>query len=197
MFDDCPRFQDFRRKLESEGVTIKLGWIGKTVTRERDDLAHVTFHSEAGPAVRDAMIRSYGEDGFSIYLGTETNSMDDDVRRIVGARKVSADSAFRRAAHANSRSAQPKEIMYGLIKDGMARLYAGDGWPDNAPIIGYAVVEYLKARRIDGRLNPGHIVRIKWAQDRDAARNIAVSMAKEIDFPEEFISEFQGFAHFR
>ncbi len=71
MFDDCPKFQEFRAALEAEGVTIRWAWSTKRNSRARghDDCAFAMFYGNGfQPAIATAIIVSYGKDGYGIWM---------------------------------------------------------------------------------------------------------------------------------
>jgi len=72
MFNDCPKFQEFEKALEAEGVMIVWGWSTKRHGPRRsryDDTAFATFYGKGSrPAIGTAIILNYGKDGFGIFV---------------------------------------------------------------------------------------------------------------------------------
>lgn len=114
MFEGNDQFDAFRDKLNAKGVYLRFLWEARSgVNRRRKgspprditkaqwnnwpDVALVTFivigESErfgTGPcpvektAIGTAILVDYGLDGLGIWTETPTNSLDDDVARILG-----------------------------------------------------------------------------------------------------------------
>lgn len=74
MFEDCPKFEEFREALEKRGVIIRWGWTAKThrqgPRQKRDDLAIAIFIGTKGhaPRISTAIVINYGKDGFGLYM---------------------------------------------------------------------------------------------------------------------------------
>ena len=92
MMQDNPIFDDFRKRLEAQGVTIRWGWSARTYDgpRRNDDVAQILFYGDGfQPAILHAVVIDYGRNrdgqplGFAL-LTEKSNHIDQDVRAIVG-----------------------------------------------------------------------------------------------------------------
>lgn len=95
---DNAKFDTFRRKLEVEGVLLRMLWEAKSErhqnVRRQCDVA--CFAIVGAPKGGTLMVVSYGDHGFATYWEPATNSIDDDdVARILGRKKEKTNGAQR------------------------------------------------------------------------------------------------------
>lgn len=90
---DNPRISAFLDQLKAAGILHRVLWSGKRpLTKGFDDVNCIAFVGDGfKPAIGTAMIIDYGpRDGYGFYPETRTNSMEDDVRAVLGKPNVKA-----------------------------------------------------------------------------------------------------------
>jgi hypothetical protein len=99
MFEDNKPWQRFRDKLTARGVIMRCMWKAhagvwhgispdgrRVADKRRNDVALYAFiGKDFSPAEATAIMVDYGpRDGFGLWFEARTNSIDEDVARIVG-----------------------------------------------------------------------------------------------------------------
>lgn len=83
-----PKFEAFRKDLEACGVTMRLSWEarrdGRAVSPKKP--ADVMFYNFIGdgftPAILDAVVLDYGEQGYNILFPDKANIVAHDIHAI-------------------------------------------------------------------------------------------------------------------
>ena len=86
MFSNCKPFQVFREELEKRGVTIRWGWSAKRHPDSKyDDVAFAIFVGNGfQPSVHCAVIVNYDEEGFGLFIDSDSRWAPGSFDSVVG-----------------------------------------------------------------------------------------------------------------